>query len=143
MLDNNQQYKVIRRVATKARAFLFEHRNKLYNGVPNHLGGLCGYATSILHNKLSKEGLDPEMVQGSGHWFIKCGVWLVDITASQFGQGKICIRNYNKVQEIIKSQDRAMLFWHQYKISKRPEDMGMGANEKFIEERIGIKAGDW
>ena len=141
MLDSNQQRKIIRRVATKAREFLFQNRNKLFAGTAPHLSGLCGYASSLLHYNLTKEGLEPEIVQGSGHWFVKCGVWLVDVTASQFGQGKICIRNYNRVQEIIENQTRAFHFWQPFKMSRNPSDLGLGQNIGFIEQKTGIKLG--
>ena len=141
MLSDKQQYNIIRKVAYKTREFIFTNRNKLYPGSANHLGGLCDWASSALWSNLTREGLSPEVVQGGGHWFIKCGAWLVDVTASQFGQGKVCIRNYDRTIELITSNTKAMHWWHPYKVHKTIKDAGMENNIKFIEQKTGINLG--
>lgn len=139
MLSDKQQYNIIRRVATKTRKQVSDNRSALFIGVAKHLGGLCGNASALMFDNLQKAGLQPEIVQGWGHWYNRCGPWLVDITASQFGQGKICIRNFSRTQELIKSQDRAMAWWDPQKISNNLKDSGLESTLKTTKEKLGIK----
>ena len=101
----------IRKVAEETRKLVIIKRNKLWPGTPLNLGGICYYATILLCQKLKEAGFPTLTVMGSGHWYCKVNNWLVDITASQFGQGKICIRDFNATQEKIKKGEVDIHFW--------------------------------
>lgn len=79
--------------------------------MPPSLSGWCGHSSIILSHNLRQAGLDAKLVTGQGHWFVKCEQYLVDITASQFGQPDICVRNFDKTQERIKSNRTIARWW--------------------------------
>ncbi len=76
-----------------------------------HLGGWCGHSSILLSHNLREAGLDAKLVSGSCHWFVECQGYLVDITASQFGRGTICVRDFKKTQELITSGRMNAQWW--------------------------------
>lgn len=120
---NKQMRKEIIKIARKTRAFIVNNKYKIpyYNGIPPHLGGLCGHASVILSHNLRQAGMPAQIVTGMGHWFVKCEDFLVDITASQFGQGQVCVRNFNKAVEMAKGNNYNMTWWSPTRISDDPQ----------------------
>lgn len=106
--------KLIRKIATQVRAELEKFCNinntKHFNALPC-LGGLCGYGSAMLYEALTKYGFSPQIARGQGHWFVICEGLLVDVTASQFGQPSVVVRDYKKVKEGIHSQKYLMAWW--------------------------------
>lgn len=78
---------------------------------PKSLEGYCGYASVMLYNRLKNEGFFTRIVHSDEHWFIKCDRFLVDITASQFGQGMVCVRDWESTQKKVNSGKYALAFW--------------------------------
>lgn len=78
-----------------------------------HMRGLCATATLYLFEKLRAEGMDAVMVAGVDHWFVVCDGWLVDITATQFGQRPIVIRRYRDVVRDIHRGTIIAPWWHE------------------------------
>lgn len=112
MADKYQEK--LKRIARGVREYLQDEwvaKDKSSFGYDKDLAGLCGHASVILFQRLKKLGMKPKVISGVSHYFVVCNGFLVDITASQFGQAKICVRKYNKVKEIIKSQERCLDFW--------------------------------
>lgn len=136
------KYKQLRSIAAKTRRTMEKIRNGLYS--PNNcsyvshtkdLGGLCGYGSVLLYENLTREGFSPEIVSGSGHWFVKCDEYLMDVTASQFGQSKVVVRNYNKIQEGIKKAEYNRYFWSELKRGT-PEFNGLGGHIEIVHRQI-------
>lgn len=98
---------------------------------PKHLGGYCGYGATMLYAALTAAGLEAEVISGSGHWFAKCGEYLVDVTASQFGQAKVVVRDFERVQEMIQSGEYQMNWWNRVS-SGSPCEMNLCNNHKII-----------
>jgi len=121
--DKNTR-KIIRKVAIETRKLISDNRKALGTSSAS-LAGLCGHASLALAHNLRKEGLPAEIAQGVGHWFVKCGSFLVDITASQFSQGKICIRDYERTSKLAKDDSRWMGFWNANRIDKDYKVMGL------------------
>jgi hypothetical protein len=95
-MDKQQLRKQIYNIARQTRKFVLTSPDmKALMGVPlPHLSGWCAHSAIILSHNLRESGLDAKIVSGQGHWFVKCEDFLTDITASQFGQGNICVREY-------------------------------------------------
>ena len=112
-MHKQQLRKQIVKIARQTRKFV-ENSKELVSlmGKPApHLGGWCAHSSIILSHNLREAGLNASLVSGYGHWFVKCDDFLVDITASQFGQGSICVRDFNKVQEIVSSNKINAQWW--------------------------------
>jgi len=75
------------------------------------LAGYCGYASAMLYNRLINEGFRPKIAEGVGNYFIKCNEFLVDITASQFGQGTVCVKDWENIQKKVNSKNYELSFW--------------------------------
>lgn len=79
------------------------------------LNGLCLYASIILKNTLLYYGygnLKPIIATGVGHAFVICNGYIVDVTASQFGQPKVVVRDINAVKKIIETGEISLKFWN-------------------------------
>lgn len=76
-----------------------------------HLGGLCGSASFYIYEKLRQLGLKPAFIAGRGHYFVVCDQWLVDVTASQFGQPKIVLRNYERLRQELQARLTNAEWW--------------------------------
>jgi len=125
---------LFRKVATELRKELqtiAPHFNLHWgnsNTISKHLGGYCGFGSTMVWQKLTKMGFKPKIASGVGHWFTVCDNILVDITASQFSQPMVCVRDYEDVQRIIVSNERAMNFWKATKLSSNPNAAGLNTN---------------
>jgi len=111
---NNKQR--IRKIATDVRMTFIEKvmpaLSKMHS-IENKksLRGCCAYASTMLYNRFINEGFRPKIVEGDGHYFVKCDEFLVDITASQFGQGMVCVKDWKNIQEKINSGNYELSFW--------------------------------
>lgn len=66
---------------------LYNHRHLLgnkdwYQG----LAGMCAICSVELADRLKKEGFSPSIAKNGNHTFVICDGYLIDITATQFGQ---------------------------------------------------------
>lgn len=99
-----------------------------------HLGGLCGHGSVMLHEALTDAGYKSKIARGYGHWFVICDGLLCDITASQFGQGKVVVRDYEKVRQSILTGQYQMQWWR-YDISYETAcDAGLCGLKKTIRD---------
>jgi hypothetical protein len=116
----SQVYQTIKKIATKIREELesFAERNPggRFSTEPN-LAGMCGYGSVMLYEALSEAGFKPKIAAGHGHWFVVCEGYLVDATATQFGQPKVVVRNYEKVRASILSRKYLREWWNASKLS--------------------------
>jgi hypothetical protein len=127
----------LRKIATEVRAELVRLGPKIYGVTPGHLGGLCGYGSVMLFQRLKKEGYSPKIASGIGHWFVVCGDFLVDVTASQFGQGKVTIRNYKNIKKKIESGNYSLDFWKATKLSKTLKESGLASSLERVKRARG------
>jgi hypothetical protein len=102
--------------------------------IPQHLAGYCGYGSVLVWKRLKEAGRKPQMVQGHGHWFTICDGMLVDVTATQFGQSKVVVRDYERVQEMINSGEYRMQWWQSQRVTDSPCDMSLCANLKALDD---------
>jgi hypothetical protein len=90
----------------------------------------------MLYNALTNEGFRPEIAEGYGHWFVKCGDFLVDVTASQFGQGMVCVRDWNRTQKKAESGHYSMGWWRCIKLHKNPGAGGLQIEAENIDKAL-------
>jgi hypothetical protein len=112
-MDKQHLRKQIVKIARQTRKFV-ENSKELVGlmGKPApHLGGWCAHSSIILSHNLREAGLDAKIVSGYGHWFVKCENFLVDITASQFGQSRVCVKDFDKIQEVVSSNKINAQWW--------------------------------
>jgi len=102
--------KRLRSIATQTRKLLENISHDILIKAEPSLAGLCGYASLLLDDVLKKKGYNPQIIKGRGHWFIKCEGYLIDITASQFGQPNVVVRDFAFVQDAI-NEKRVRQFW--------------------------------
>ena len=115
-----------RKIATEVRKELIEIAPKLdHYGDLKNLGGFCHFGSIMLLQKFKELGFSPKIAKGVGHYFVVCDSLLIDITASQFGQGKICIRDYDKLKDKIASKEYVLNFWSASQLSTSPKDVGL------------------
>src|SRR3990167_11485989 len=74
----------IRSVARRVRRYL--DRVAIEDGFSEDLNGLCGKAAAILYHALEHAGFNPKIAHTLGHAFVLCEGYIVDVTATQFGQ---------------------------------------------------------
>jgi len=129
MSKQAQFKKIARQVRMELESFVGNHPN--FNSQP-HLGGLCGYGSVMLHEALKKAGYKSKIASGGGHWFVVCEGFLCDITASQFGQAKIVVRDYEKVKQGILSGNYQMNWWNAHSF----HDTACGASLCNLKEPI-------
>lgn len=93
-----------------------EELKVLYGKINNHyqqanivtFQGAGVYGSVLLFDNLKAAGIKSQIVQAHGHYFVVCSGYLVDITASQFGQAKVVVKPYSKVKEMISTGDYGM-----------------------------------
>lgn len=98
------------RLARWSRA-LFDEGNTKTKLFPPHLGGACAIASAFIFNALEQAGYEAAIVSGRGHTFVVCEGWLVDITATQFGQPGIVVRDYEKLKLALKEKRLEAPWW--------------------------------
>ena len=52
------------------------------------VNGLCGVFSYAVYRLLRKMGLKPQLQGNNYHVFVRCGLWYVDLTGSQFNEKK-------------------------------------------------------
>ena len=105
----NKITKIAKQVRAELISFISDGANG-FNSQP-HLSGMCGYGAVMVFDALKKAGRQPKIAVGQGHYFTVCDGFLVDVTASQFGQSKIVVRDYEKVKKMIASNEYQMRWW--------------------------------
>jgi len=83
-----------RKIVEALRKKEVENGNKIF---PSRLNGMCARASTILFTLLSNEGFNPTICFGDGHCFLEVENLVVDITATQFGYGKVLIEPIEKM----------------------------------------------
>jgi len=83
-------------VATRARKTIEKLNARLNYLFPTTLEGLCGVASGHLFTLLRKAKLKPVIRSNDYHYFVECGGFIVDITATQFYRKKILVIPDNK-----------------------------------------------
>lgn len=113
----------------------------IFYGVPaKTLCGLCGFGSAMLFERFKKEGLDVQIANAVGHWFVVCEGFLVDVTATQFGQAKICVRDYEKTVKKVQSGEYKMEWWNAKTLSKTLNKSGLSESLDSIKKaRVGEK----
>lgn len=71
-------------VATQTRQWA-EQQSKLF-GMPPTLDGMCGAASVHIVKALKEKGIQSEIALADGHAFVLSSGYVVDVTATQFGE---------------------------------------------------------
>lgn len=130
----------IRKIATEVRKELQGIVPWLLNyydsprDIPKHLAGYCGYGSVMVHEALKEHGFKPKIARADGHWFVVCGSLLVDVTASQFSQPMVVVRNYKNVKNIIESNERCMRFWKADRLCSNVKTANVGVTQEEIDK---------
>lgn len=91
------------RIAKETRTWaenLYNHKTLLgnkdwYQG----LGGMCAICSVELADRLKKVGFSPNIAKNDTHVFVLCDGYLIDITATQFGQKrKVTIKKHTRIE---------------------------------------------
>lgn len=84
----------LRRIARRVRRDVEEQNTNIF-GYYSDLCGLCAIASAALFKELKREKYNPILCYsnycGLGHVYVKVGAYIIDITATQFGKGKVVI----------------------------------------------------
>lgn len=84
----------IRSIALKARE-IAERQAKSENLFSDQLEGFCARGTHILYKALKRAGIKARIhvsyTEEYSHVFLRVGNYIVDITATQFNEGPVCI----------------------------------------------------
>ena len=84
------------RIARKTAEKIAKEEN-----LPNKLNGMCARASAILFRLLKSKGFTPSICFGHCHCFIEIEDLVVDVTASQFGYGRIMIVSRAKILTVL------------------------------------------
>jgi hypothetical protein len=88
--------KKIVHIAQNARKWADRARHvREYNEFPNDLECFCAIAATHLFLLLKKAKLKPCICANDEHVFVKCSGYIIDVTASQFGEKDVCVRKDN------------------------------------------------
>ena len=104
---NKRRTDQIRYYAYKVRAAVERLAVDEYNehaegfNCPDTLGGFCARASAILSWELRRVSIPHKIVHSSGHLYIECEGYVVDITATQFDDlyGRTLIRPRAKMRD--------------------------------------------
>lgn len=100
------------RVAVDVRRELESFKEQGWD-LPADLCGFCMYGSIMVWQALKRLGRRPLLVEGAGHWFTHCDGYLIDVTASQFGEVDVVVRSLNGL-ELRSGQD----YWNVRKTSE-------------------------
>lgn len=103
--------KELRSIAVQTRKTLESISREILIEAEPSLAGLCGYASLMLSSALEKKGYHAQIIQGRGHWFVECQGFLMDITASQFGQPSVVVKDYKLAQDAITRRKVKQFWW--------------------------------
>lgn len=84
----------LRRIGKIARRKSEEIADELsWEYISKDLCGFCARGSAILFNELKKRNYEPKIIEGDGHFYIECNGYIIDITATQFGDfSKVVVR---------------------------------------------------
>lgn len=98
-----------------------------------HLGGLCHKASLVLVKQLLHMKHEPRLLSSMHHWFVVCDGFLIDITASQFGQPPVIVIDHEHIIRIIDERTRDLYWWSSSNELSHQEVMKhLSDNESFI-----------
>lgn len=66
-------------------------------GFPKNLIGACAHGAVLLHKALKKVGFQSKIKYNRGHCFVVVGDYIVDVTASQFGESNVVVLNTKEI----------------------------------------------
>jgi len=114
-------------VAKQVREELYKLVKQMNRGnVQKHLQGQCMYGSILIYDAFKAAGIDNvKIVQGHGHYFNLCDKFLVDITATQFGQDPIIVRDYAEVKQCISSGEVLYTWWVETGVFDTPCDASL------------------
>jgi hypothetical protein len=93
-VNEMQRVKKIAEKVRKAVEELAKHEAALNKEGGNDSVTLCGYcarASSVLSNALAEEGIEHKIGVAAHHVFVLWKEYVVDVTATQFGEGPVII----------------------------------------------------
>jgi hypothetical protein len=85
----------VRRIARESRKWAEQTAKR--RDCPKNLCGLCAVAAGHLHRALQREGYKSRIAMNNGHCFILLEDYVVDVTATQFGEAKVFIKKLTTV----------------------------------------------
>lgn len=98
-----------------------------------HLGGLCYKASLVLMKRLLVMNFKPKLLTSMAHWFVVCDGFIIDITASQFGQPPVIVINHEYIKRVIDERTRDLHWWSaSYELSSQEVMKHISENEEFI-----------
>lgn len=138
-------YQKIKTISTSARSWAEAYAK--VKKFPDDLNGLCAIASAKLFEMLDREpGLTPSIAiwhdnKSHGvHCFLICNQYLVDITATQFG-------NFSKVEVInlLNVDKKRFYFWNYDTVIKSVDDLMMyQEHTPWVEKsQVTIKVLNW
>jgi hypothetical protein len=91
-------------IAKQVRIFCEKYREqkKLWK---EDLGGMCAIASYLIFDILKENEYEPTLVHAEinpigGHCFILCNDYLIDVTATQFGEKeKVIVKKYSELEQ--------------------------------------------
>lgn len=93
---DRRQLNIIKDIARQAREWADENAKGHFS---SDLCEFCGIASVNLFLLLKKYGFSPKIAVSHCHAFVICDDYIVDVTASQFGEPDICVLKLHKVCE--------------------------------------------
>jgi hypothetical protein len=91
-----EQHRTIYNAARRARRWT-EKNWRRYRAVGD-MCGMCGVSSTYLLKLLKKEGIRARIMAGDGHAYVQYKGYIIDVTATQFGNGKIVFRKRRKLE---------------------------------------------
>lgn len=116
IVDREKIYEIAKTTREELQFLL----KKLSPHTQKTLQGAGIYGSVLLFDNLKAAGIKSQIVQAHGHYFVVCSGYLVDITASQFGQAKVVVKPYSKVKEMISTGDYGMTWWTAVSLHDEP-----------------------
>lgn len=130
-------------IAKATREELYMLYKRISPHVQKHLQGACAHGSVLLFDNLRAAGFRPQIVQSQGHYFAICSGYLVDVTASQFGQPKVVVRPHHRIKEMVATGDYNMNWWNAINIFDEPCHANLCAHRKALNdarEKINVSS---
>lgn len=91
---DKQKLELITQLAEKAREWAEKEQEKNPKSFKKNLTGLCAKANSYLFSLLKENQIESHIVINNYHCFLLYEGYVIDVTATQFGEKRILIEEY-------------------------------------------------
>jgi len=92
---------------------------------PHSLSGYCARASAMLSVELSKRDISHKLIYSNwGHVHVQCCGYIMDVTATQFGNfPKVMVRRRDTLEFICKPKDVSVKWWQKSKVFNTPDGL--------------------